>query len=114
MRHAVACLFICAAATGGAAADQTPQEFVAEKLAELDGFKDDPKFVKLGFGKGSPGEKWLPAVEAKAKATKGKDSIPVGDLLNLGLEYVKTGGQENKFTKFAREEILKVIKPAKK
>ena len=97
-----------------AAAEQTTQEFVAAKLAELDGFKSDVKFTKFGFGVGGPYNGWLVAVESRYKSTKGLDAIPVGDLLNLGLEYMKTRGEENKFTKFAREEILKVVKPAKK
>ncbi len=87
------------------------REFITAKLKELDGFKTDPKFIKLGFGTGGPYNKWLVAVDERQKAaTKpSAEGIALGDLSGLGLAYVSSKGQETKFTRFAREEIEKAI-----
>lgn len=83
------------------------REFLQTKLAELDSFKSDPKFHELGFGVGGPFNAWLKSVEAKRGSTEFSRSerIAVGDLQQLGLEYMKTKGRENDYTRWAREQI---------
>lgn len=83
------------------------QVFLAAKLAELDAFKFDPRFRQYGFGAGGPFKEWLNAVQSKRNAQEFTlmERVAVGDLLNLGMEYLKTNGRENEFSRFAREQI---------
>lgn len=79
---------------------------------ELLGFKDESDFEKYGFGIGGPYNDWLKRVE---KFDKDPDSklllkrgIFVGDLEQLGFEYISSNGAETTYTK----EMNMMIKQA--
>ena len=89
----------------------TGQQFLESKLAELDSFKSDPKFHRLGFGIGGPFGSWLESVESKGNSPDFGflERVAVGDLDTLGIEYISTKGGENDYTRYARRQIMKVI-----
>ena len=78
---------------------------------ELMDFKDDAEFHRVGFGVCCKYKKWQLKVEAlrNNKTLTMIDKIAVGDLLMLGLEYMKTKGKENDYTKFARKSIAESL-----
>lgn len=78
---------------------------------ELMEFKGDAEFHRVGFGVCCKYKKWQLKVEAlrNNKTLTMIDKIAVGDLLMLGLEYMKTKGKENDYTKFARESIAESL-----
>jgi len=78
---------------------------------ELMEFKGDAEFHRVGFGTCCKYKKWQLKVEAlrNNKTLKMIDKIAVGDLLMLGLEYMRTKGKENDYTKFARESIAESL-----
>jgi hypothetical protein len=103
-----------------AKADQTKQEnpeakdgveFLRVHLSELMALKGKQTFIRFGFGQGGPHHEWLVEVQAEhdAKRFGQRERIAVGDLFSLGLEYVKTRGKENDYTRFARREIEQAI-----
>ena len=93
------------AATGG-------RQFLKSKLAELDSFRADPKFHQFGFGVGGPFNSWLKSVESKREDSSFvlRERVAVGDLQMLGLEYMKTKGRENEYTRYTREQIAEVLR----
>jgi hypothetical protein len=78
---------------------------------ELLDFKDDAEFHRVGFGVCCKYKKWQLKVEALRdnETLTMNDKIAVGDLLMLGLEYMKTNGKENDYTKYARESIAESL-----
>ena len=78
---------------------------------ELMEFKGDAEFHRVGFGVCCKYKKWQLKVEAlrNNKTLTMLEKIAVGDLLMLGLEYMKTKGKENDYTKFARESIAESL-----
>lgn len=97
----------------GTAPTAEGQKYVRDRLAELDSFKDDPKFHEIGFGLGGPYNKWLKAVEPhpSREVFSFPERVAIGDLMNMGFDYMKSRGQETKYTKFARAEIMKMLVP---
>lgn len=86
-------------------AREAERKFVRQKLAELDSFRKKPTFRQFGFGRGGPHYRWLE--EVKARWDQPRPSVVVGDLLNLGMDYVSTQGQDTEDTRIVREEIAK-------
>ncbi len=75
---------------------------------DLQDFKDDAKFHKIGFGLFSISTKYKRWELEIQSLRKNKDStfetkLIAGDLLMLGLEYIKTKGKENNYIKFVKE-----------
>lgn len=91
------------------------RQFLRLKLRELDSFKSNKEFHFYGFGGGGPYNSWLKSIEAKrgAKEFSLYERIAVGDLEQLGLQYMWHKGRESDYTRFARREILKVIQGKK-
>ncbi len=87
-------------------AREAERKFVRQKLAELDSFRQKPTFRRFGFGRGGPHYRWLEEVKTRWEAQP-RPSVAVGDVLNLGMDYVSTQGQDNDDTRIVREEIAK-------
>jgi hypothetical protein len=86
---------------------------VRQLYLELLSFKDDSTFHKVGFTSENKYSNWAERV-GKLKEdprSKGllKKGIPIEDLLNLGLEYFKSGGKETAFTRFANGEFRRAF-----
>jgi hypothetical protein len=87
---------------------------VRQLYLELMRFKDDSVFHKVGFNPKNKYSNWLDRVgklkeDSRSKGLLEKKGIPVEDLLNLGLEYFKSGGKETSFSRFANEEFRKAF-----
>jgi hypothetical protein len=87
---------------------------VRQLYVELMGFKDDPLFHKVGFAPENKYAHWMDKVgrlyeDSRAKGLLAREGIPVEDLLNLGLEYFKSGGKETTFSRFANAEFRKAL-----
>lgn len=70
---------------------------------ELNGFKNDEDFKKLGFGKGGKYSEWLEKIrefqqnpDSKLLLKKG---VLIGELEQLGMAYVNSKGKETEVTK---------------
>jgi len=87
------------------------RQFVQTKLLELDLFKSEPKSHQFGFEIGGTFNSWLKSVESKRHDSGFSlfEKIAVSDLQMLGLEYMKTKGHENDYTRYARKQIMQVI-----
>ncbi|MFG0275175.1 MAG: hypothetical protein ACF8QF_08960 [Phycisphaerales bacterium] len=87
------------------------RQFLKSKLVELDRFRLDSKFHQFGFGAGGPYNSWLRSVESKQNARDFSlaERVAIGDLHMLAFEYLNTNGQDNDYTRFAREQINDVI-----
>lgn len=87
------------------------QLFLKSKLQELDSFKSDPAFYQYGFGRGASFSSWQQSIDAKRQANEFDflEEVAVGELDMLGLEYIKTKGRENDYTRHVRREISKAI-----
>lgn len=78
---------------------------------ELLGFKDSKAFLQKGFESSNPkAQEWLK--NAKALRDELKDTeypfmlrIAPGTILQLGIEYLNTGGKDNDATKMYRKEL---------
>jgi hypothetical protein len=86
---------------------------VRKLYLELMSFKDDSLFHKVGFAPENKYSNWLDRVgklkeDSRSKALLNK-GIPVEDLLNLGLEYFKSGGKETSFSRFANGEFRRAF-----
>ena len=86
---------------------------VRQLYLELMKFKDDSVFHKVGFAPENKYGVWLDKV---TKLTEDAHSngllikgIPVEDLLNLGLEYLKSRGKETPFSRFANGEFRRAF-----
>lgn len=92
------------------------RQFLKSKLAELDSFKSDPKFHYFGFGTGGPFNSWLKSIESKRDAAGFSflERVAVGFLQMLGLEYMRTKGRENDYTRYAREQITQAMQEGSK
>ena len=82
---------------------------------ELIAFKDNPNFHKYGFSGAYIYNAWLKQVGELKNSPVAKDILfdygfSLGDLEMLGLEYVKTKGQETKYSNWAKDRIEKGIK----
>jgi len=69
---------------------------------ELHSFKDDPTFHEVGFGRGGRFRDWRTRVEA-LQSTAGLETLAdvgvvPGDLLTLGMEYMRSKGQPTEYT----------------
>lgn len=91
--------------------EQEAREEARSLYEELLGFKDSSQFKSLGFGAGNKqASAWMENVN-KLKNELDKTDYPIflkivpGSLVQLGLEYQKTGGAESDFTRFQREEL---------
>jgi hypothetical protein len=87
---------------------------VRQLYLELMSFKDDSLFHKVGFAPKNKYSNWLDRVgklseDSRSKSLLKKEGIPVEDLLNLGLEYFKSGGKETSFSRFANAEFRKAF-----
>jgi hypothetical protein len=86
---------------------------VRQLYLELLSFKDDSRFHKVGFASENKYSKWLDRVGKLKEDPRSegllKKGIPVEDLLNLGLEYFKSGGKETAFSRFANGEFRKAF-----
>jgi hypothetical protein len=86
---------------------------VRQLYLELINFKNDPLFHKVGFAPENKYSKWLDKVSKlkQDSRTKGlvKKGISIEDLMNLGLEYFKSGGKETSFSRFANDEFRKAF-----
>ncbi len=86
---------------------------VRQLYLELMSFKDDSLFHKVGFAPGNKYSNWLDRVGKLSEDSRSKSllkkGIPVEDLLNLGLEYFKSGGKETAFSRFANGEFRKAF-----
>jgi hypothetical protein len=87
------------------------QEYVRAMLTELDSFRNDPQFHELGFAIAGPFHAWLKSIQANAsnQAFSSPERIAVGDLMNMGMDYMRNKGNDTKYTTFARAEILKTL-----
>ena len=60
--------------------------------SELHGFKDDPEFLAVGFGRGGPYHQWMQAIESvrdRAGIKVLRDlGFVAGDVLMLGMDYM--------------------------
>jgi hypothetical protein len=65
--------------------------------------KGEPGFKKFGFGKGGPYTEWLERVEKLEQSPESnlllQKGVLFGELKQLGLEYVSSGGKETEVTK---------------
>lgn len=75
-------------------------------------FKDDPAFHQMGFGTGlSYTHNWLKRIEKLNDTVTTKNGYPMslsicaGDLLQLGKEYMRSKGTENKYTRDFRKLV---------
>jgi hypothetical protein len=86
---------------------------VRQLYLELLSFKDDSTFHKVGFASENKYSHWAERVGKLKKDPRSEDllkkGIPIEDLLNLGLEYFKSGGKETAFTRFANGEFRKAF-----
>jgi hypothetical protein len=86
---------------------------VRQLYLELMSFKDDSLFQKVGFSPENKYSKWLDKVGKLKEDSRSKGllkkGIPIEDLLNLGLEYFKSGGKETSFSRFVNEEFRKAF-----
>ncbi len=94
------------------------QEAVAEARAlyeELLSFKGSKQFADMGFGAGNPQtHAWMKKAERMSNELENTDfsimlKIAPGDMIQLGLAYLKTGGAENDFTRNRREELEETL-----
>lgn len=83
-------------------------------LEQLEGFKNDADFKRVGFGVGGPYNKWLKSLDALRNAQPiGADSIPItlraapADLRMIGMEYMRKG--ETAFTRQMAHELKETI-----
>lgn len=81
------------------------RETVRNLYAQLMQFKDDPKFHQFGFGAGLPyAHQWLQnvkEVDSHMSLKKGYSlslASSAGYLQQLGMEYMRSSGQENQLT----------------
>jgi hypothetical protein len=85
------------------------------KYTDLMNFKDEAKFIEVGFGIGGPYNEWLKDIQKMSdkydsdllSAGKG---VLFGDLEMLGYEYIQTKGKENDYTKFCHEAYANATK----
>ena len=86
---------------------------VRQLYLELMSFKDDSLFHKVGFAPENKYSDWLDRVGKLTEDSRSKGllkkGVPVEDLMNLGLEYFKSGGKETSFSSFANGEFRKAF-----
>ena len=85
-----------------------------ELYEELLEFKSNTNFIEYGFGLGGEYNSWLQRVKKFQKSHDSKTLINRGffaaELTQLGLEYVKTKGSENKRTAYLNNLFKKGLK----
>jgi hypothetical protein len=86
---------------------------------ELMAFKNKQDFKKLGFGKGSPYYNWFKEIEAlesddKVKYLLKQYGIVVGDLKQLGMEYMDSKGKETEYSKYTTKQFEKAFSSIEK
>ena len=95
-----------------------PIEVTAQLYSDLQNFKDDEKFHKVGFAPSEPKTKyriWFEAFELankdprynKALILKG---IAIGDLYILGKDYMTNKGKTTEYAKFINAEFARALK----
>ena len=100
--------------------DGDPIQVVKKLYLDLLSFKGKADFHRLGFGEGSPYNKWLKSVESisykkefvEAFLQLGGEILP-GNLPQLGREYIFSRGKETDYSKFLREKFDKALKVKK-
>jgi len=85
---------------------------------ELLSFKSSDDFAEYGFGQGGNYYQWLERVNKlennpKAKLLSKNKGLLAGELLQLGLEYTKTKGDENEITLFFNKAFEKSLYTSK-
>lgn len=91
--------------------------FVAKHLEELEEFKGKEDFALYGFAIAGPYNRWLLAVQAEDKKwPSGLYDDPsleirasIGDLLQIGADYVSSRGKETAFTRTAIPALKRTI-----
>jgi hypothetical protein len=88
------------------------RDTVNELYAQLMAFKDDPAFHNTGFGAGLPyAHQWLQRVKQVDGELSVKNGYPLalassaGYLRQLGMEYMRSRGQENQYTRDFRKFV---------
>jgi len=78
---------------------------------ELMNFKDDAEFHRVGFGVCCKYKSWQTKVETFRKTTNlsFQEKVAAGNLLVLGLEYMKTKGFENNYTRRTKATISELV-----
>lgn len=82
---------------------------------ELQGFKCDNEFIKIGFAPAGPYKDWYDRViklrEEEPKDFVIKSGLSAADLLNLGLEYVNSKGIDNDKTGYYTRRFEVMFNP---
>jgi len=111
---------VCALSLSGAIeAYESEQAARVEALKlynEMLAFKDSAIFKERGFGAGNPqANAWLGKAEKMRDVFNASD-FPImlkmvpGSMIQVGMEYLKTGGADNDLTLMFREEIEAELK----
>lgn len=94
-----------------AEATQTPEW--EDLYLRLNKMKDEEGFKVNGFGAGGPYNGWLTGIESFRGVPKPNwsfmDKLAMGELLQLGMEYVSSKGEETEYTTFWRNEYNKQL-----
>lgn len=92
------------------------KEALRNLLDMLLSFKDDPEFHQKGFGAGLPyTHTWLKTLNEISQEMTVKNGYPLGlatapnDLRQLGMEYMRSQGRENQFTRDFRQFIEEAL-----
>lgn len=87
------------------------------KYDELKQFKNDPEFHRVGFGRGhryyrewlKPIDERIDSIGAPAPKELFEEGVALGDLSSLGMEYMRTNGQENEVTRAFDEYVREYL-----
>ena len=94
-----------------------PLKVTRQLYMDLQEFKSDKNFHKVGFADGSPKTRyrtWFEAYEGASKDPRYNKAliakgVAFGDLYVLGKEYMKSGGKETDYSKFITVEFAKAL-----
>jgi hypothetical protein len=95
-----------------------PIKVTSTLYTDLQKFKSEPSFHRMGFKPTSPKTKYRLWFEAYQKAQKDPrynkaliaKGVVLGDLMMLGSEYTKSKGKETDYSKFITSEFKKALK----
>jgi len=86
-----------------------------ELFNELMKIKDEPEFKIYGFGVGGPYNSWMEDLDKLTKDSYlhslSRKKLYISDLEILALEYVKTEGEENEYTRYIVNLINQALHP---
>jgi hypothetical protein len=112
----VACALFLPGAIGAYESEQSARAEALKLYNELLSFKDSVIFKERGFGGGNPqANAWLGKAEEMRDAFNASDfsimlKMVPGSMIQVGMEYLKTGGADNDLTLMFREEIEAELK----